>query len=763
MTATIRTISLLALAAACATPAFAQTGWDRAPDAEVEGARDGDIIVTGEKVARSVQDTTSSVAVTTTERLEQENIQTLREVINRTANLAETYGSSGFTIRGIANTGVSGAGDAPLSTIYIDGAAMPNQLVGFGPTDLWDVSQVEVFRGPQSTLQGLNALSGAIVIRTEDPTMDWHGKARMSLSEYHTNSFAAAAGGPIIPGELAFRLAAEKRNSDGTIYNIVRNEGANAVDSVMLRGKLLWTPSALPGFTARASYSYFDRIGGYSFTYADTDVPDFYGRRIATSNDSSRSDTRADVGTLELTYDMGGGFALSSVTSYSYMRLNRNYDSDLTSQRLAYGSNPYRADTWTQELRLNYSSNWLEGLLGAYYYNRKQHSGSYSLTLVQTPVNTAIGLLEPFVGTELATQVANLYAQALPAIPVQYDATYGAKVETYAIFGDARVEVADRLTALVDFRWDHEKNRITSAQSTRFAGTYPTPADYGPLADLIAGLNAGVQGLVDQAGGSGDILPADRTFNAFLPKFGIEMAWTPDLKTALTARRGYRSGGNSFNIARARPFAYDPEYTWNYELSLRSQWLDGRLTLNANAFYIDWKDQQVLVNLGLNDFDTHTVNAGKSHLYGFEIEGGWRPTRSLDLYASLGHVRTKFDQFQTSIGSIRDLTGLQFIYAPRITLSGGVNWRSTSGINLNVNANHRSSVFGDVSRPQDETRVGARTVVNARIGYAYKGMGVSVFANNLFNEQYMQYRNAEGTRAVLGEPQVFGVIAEFSF
>src|SRR3546814_13904101 len=86
------------------------------------------------------------------------------------------------------------------------------------------------------------------------------------------------------------------------------------------------------------------------------------------------------------------------------------------------------------------------------------------------------------------------------------------------------------------------------------------------------------------------------------------MAWTPNLKTGFTVQRGYRSGGSSGNIARSATFSYDPEFTWNYELSLRSAWLDGRLTLNANAFYVDWKDQQVSANFGMSIYDTQIVN-----------------------------------------------------------------------------------------------------------------------------------------------------------
>lgn len=732
----------------------------------VADAPNQEIIVTGEKATRSLQDTTASVAVTTSARIERENVQTLSEIFERTANVAATYGTAGFTIRGVADNGVSGGGDAPLATIYIDGAPLPSSLTGVGPTDTWDIAQVEIFRGPQSTLQGLNALAGAIVIRTQDPTFDWDVRGRAIIAEYDTTSFAVAGGGPIIPGELAFRMAAEKRDSDGFIKNITRNDRENPLDSISVRGKLLWTPSAIEGLEARLGYTHFERRGGYIFSYAETTSPDFFDNRIATGDYPNRSDTDADIVNLELDYPIGDGISLSSVSNFSDTSLDRAYDGDNSAEPTSYGLSTTDSKTFTQELRLNYESDRLSGLIGAFYYNRDQKGDSQSLTLVPTPVTTVAGLLQSN-GLPAATakMIANLYASALPQIPVQYAGALPMKVETMAIFADGRLALTDQLKLLAGFRYDREQNVVSVTQTATFAGTYPNPAAFGapgsPFYNAIAGINAGVGGLVAQAAGSSP--ESKRTFNAFLPKLGLDMAWTPDLSTAFVVQRGYRSGGTSSNTARSQAFPYDPEYTWNYELSLRSAWLDGRLTLNANAFYVDWKDQQTSVNFGLNLYDSHTVNAGSSHLYGFEIEANHRVSSAFDLYASLGHVRTKFDEFITDIGTVDDLSGLEFPYSPHWTVAGGANLRFGGGFTFNLNANYRSAVFGDVTRPQEPYRVGGRTVVNAKIGYQTDQFGISVFANNLLDENYFQYNNFSRGIALLGDPQVFGLLLETRF
>ncbi|MHA6769019.1 TonB-dependent receptor [Sphingobium ummariense] len=720
-----------------------------------------EIIVTGEKAARSLQKTTASVSVTTEKKLTEENILTIQDVYNRTANVSETYGSSGFSIRGIDQRGVSGGGDAATATVFVDGAPVPQDVLSNGPTDMWDVAQVEIFRGPQSTIQGLNALAGAVHIRTQDPTFDWSVRGRALVSSFNTTQFAVAGGGPLAPGELAFRISAEKRDSDGYIRNVTRNAPESPVDSTSIRSKLLWTPSALPGFEARLSYHHFETKGGYLFTYVDATVPDYFDNRTNPSDYPNSSDVNNDQVALDLRYDLGGGLSLSTLGTWTDTDFTRKYDGDSSAASIAYSDIAGGAEIFTQELRLNYEGDRLSGLVGLFYYNRDQYRRSHQVTLVPTPGPTIASLLTPALGAQTAARVATLYTTALPNIPVDYTSDFPTKVETMALFADARYRLTDRLSLLGGFRYDRERNKIGGEAIARFVGTLPNPADYGPLAPAFAGVNAAVLGLVDDASGSA---PAGtRTFNAFLPKAGMEMAWTPDIATAFVAQRGYRSGGSGFNTARSQLFPYDPEFTWNYELSLRSAWFDGRLTVNANAFYIDWKDQQTTANFGNGLYDTHTVNAGKSHLYGFELELGHRVSPAFDWYASVGHTRTKFDSFVTDVGSITDLSGLEFPYAPRWTLAGGANMRFGGGFNANVNASYRSAVYTDVAIPQADNRVGARTLVNARIGYETRHWSLSLFANNLFDEKYDQYSNSFTNFAVIGAPRSVGVIVEAGF
>ncbi|WP_199902632.1 TonB-dependent receptor plug domain-containing protein [Azospirillum sp. B4] len=255
-----------------------------APDAATASADTlDDIIITGEKAGRTLKETTTSVAVTTPARIEQENILSIQDIYDRTANVSQTYGAAGFTIRGIGNTGVSGSGKADAATVYIDGAPIPSASLFGGPTDMWDIAQVEILRGPQSTIQGLNALAGSVVITTRDPTDHWTGDARVMWTDQQERTFSAAVGGPLIQDELGFRLAAERRVNDGIIKNVTLDDHEDALRSTNLRGKLKWTPKAIPDLTAVLSYDRTRRDGGYLYQYVRTDVPDYYDNRTSFS------------------------------------------------------------------------------------------------------------------------------------------------------------------------------------------------------------------------------------------------------------------------------------------------------------------------------------------------------------------------------------------------------------------------------------------------------------------------------------------------
>jgi outer membrane receptor protein involved in Fe transport len=432
-------------------------------------------------------------------------------------------------------------------------------------------------------------------------------------------------------------------------------------------------------------------------------------------------------------------------------------------------------------LRLTFDTGALQGLIGAYYSHHKNPdylaNSTFSLDLDQDlgltqrvagflalpPAQGGAGL-DPATALGLAQQVRAVYPERVFIASKQL---YPFNIQTAALFGDASWEVAPGLKLLAGFRYDREKQKVRNENDVTLNTALPDPAFYGQIDPLFGLVVQTVNGLllsdVDNASSTG---PQRTTiYKAFLPKGGVSWEVAPDKTLSAIVQRGYRSGGSGINPGQAYAFTYDPEYTWNYELSLRTQWLDRRLTLNANAFYIDWTDQQVTVQLSENVYDYETQNAGKSRVWGFEVEGNFQATDRLNVYGSVGYANSKFLEFTVQNCQAQDLSGNAFSGAPKWTAAAGFDWHHPSGVSLNVNANYRGAQYQNVIDQGLGRDVPSRTLVNAKIGYNNENFGAYLVATNIFDDRYYdyQYENAGRLQALLGEPRMIGLTFEGRF
>ncbi|MEM8767260.1 MAG: TonB-dependent receptor, partial [Pseudomonadota bacterium] len=210
-----------------------------APALEIE-----EMVVYGTKQNLSLQDTQTSVELFTTEQIDEMVLFSLDDILLRTANVSMQNVQTGFSIRGISIGGTGGAGSGRTANVYVDGAPLsPNAQQGV--QTLWDIEQVEILLGPQSTVQGRNALAGAIVMRSLDPTYEWTFRGRAQAASQETGKGSFALSGPLIEDQLAFRLAYDYQTYDAGVTEVETGIAQEFQDSHMLRGKLLIEPKAL--------------------------------------------------------------------------------------------------------------------------------------------------------------------------------------------------------------------------------------------------------------------------------------------------------------------------------------------------------------------------------------------------------------------------------------------------------------------------------------------------------------------------------------
>lgn len=747
------------------------------------------IVVTGQKIDRSLQETPNSVAVVTNSDIEKLNIQNVADIYNVIPNVSGDF-NQGFTIRGINAFNVSGGGNSFLTSMYLDGAPLPYRVVRSGALSVWDLSQVEVFRGPQSTLQGRNALAGAIMLRTQDPTYEYSAKGKVTLGELGQQEFAFAGGGAIIDDMLAFRIAVEDKQLDGAIENITRDEKQDDEDNQTIRAKLLFEPTdtidALLTMTSTEA-----EFGPHwsLFEYGDSAFD-----REVWNNSHIFEKTDTDLYNLEVSWEINDQWSFDSVTTFSDSEYRYNWDGDMTPVQVVEDNQYARNDeTLSQEFRLTYQTDDIQAVSGIYMSKLDvddQANGERFLSFTDLGLPSLEVLLTApteyggfGLPAEFAAMIVPLYPDIDPVI-LGLNSSVEQEVKTLAIYGDLTWHMTDQFSLLAGIRYDKEEQKNGSQSLYTINNTMPDPTALPtPINQVVAGINGTLNGMAADASGIEPVAGAD--FGAWLPKLGFSYHVNQDITTSFIYQRGYRSGGVGTNIAKQNIYTYDPEYTDNYELSFRSVLKDGQLMFNTNIFYTQWTDQQISVQLSSASFDTETINSGESNIKGFETEIFYYPTQALSITAGLGLAKTQFDKFDyvvQSTGETKNLAGRSFADSPEWTANIAINYDFGNGFTTNVNANYKDESYSylDPESSLDPAKYtidndpmnDSRVLINANVGYEWDNYQVRVDVRNLLDEEYISgyffeadnNANADSYgQHTIGRPRQFSVsfLAEF--
>ncbi|MGP1253553.1 MAG: TonB-dependent receptor domain-containing protein [Kiloniellales bacterium] len=677
------------------------------------------LVVRGQLQIRTLQDTPASVAIQTGEELERRGDFDLYDAIERIPNVTQSPEERGFSIRGIDQRGPSAGaagGRSQLVSNQVDGVALPNVGTFSGPFSSWDLQQVEVLRGPQSTQQGRNALAGAIVLRSNDPTYDLELRSRGEVGSRATLGGAVMANVPLIEDRLAVRFSADRIQTDGFVDNrTLDQDDFDAREQTTLRGKLRIDPT--DDLAIIAAFAQTDSSRGENFI-EEAFFPD---DRVNLSNLEAREDSLHRNSGLRLTWRIDEAFSLEAETNYYTLDYERFADRNCPAAGdFGFADRGSDATVFEQDLRLRYEGEDLTGVFGLFYTQTEEDA----FNITRDPAS----LFDP---------------AAPPGLFAVGETDTRVEVENFAVFGEADIGVdwlLPGLTFTLGGRYDWETVDSETRAVTTLDPAIPSPT---PLPNIRN--------------------ETDARFSAFLPKLGLTYDWTPDITTSFTVQRGYRGGGTQVNGTTQQVNEFDPEFTWNYEFALRSQFFDRRLTANANLFYTDWTDQQVPVRgPSGNPNDLDIVNAGESRLYGAEASLEALVTPNLDVFGSIGLVRTEFLDFE-SRG--QDFSGNEFRSAPEVTAAFGATYFFDNGISIGADASYTGVSFVDADN-DPAARADARFLVNTQITYDQDRWNAGFFVRNLFDNDYATQRRVQrdGARTlVAGEPRTFGLYLGFQF
>ncbi|MEM1178473.1 MAG: TonB-dependent receptor [Acidobacteriota bacterium] len=697
-----------------------------------------EIVVTGGLIQDTLQDTPESVAVWNSDTITDSGAGELQDIFNQTANAYPIGNGEGFGIRGINQTSVGTGGVGELGSYYIDGVALTGLAKRVGPNQLWDVEQVEILRGPQTTNVGRNALAGAIVLATKNPSLvSNESKWRFGLAEDATWEAAGMVNLPI-SDTSGLRFTAESWNTDGFVTNTTLGDDAyDQRENLTLRLKYLYQPVSDRNFTMLISAQYGETLRG------DDVIDQAFGPdRINESNIDSFTENDTIVLSADLRWDLNDRWAMRSITSVLESDTLQTTDND----RGAGGGNAFSTrdsvdDNWAQDLRFEYDGDRGRGVLGLYYTEvdiAGLTAGRVNVTSRELGVPESLLFLYP------------------ETVGIQLDTPFDIVTTNFAAFGHWDWEINDRWRAFAGLRYDREEldtlESVITTPAPESVAALPNPAFLPPpISDFVAAINAA---LLAQAGTS--VNDTETTYDELLPEGGVSYDINDNVTASLFFKRGYRAGGATVTLV-GRFNEYDPETLDLLEFSLRSTALDRRLRANFNIYGGVWKDQQVSVQQSASAFDFLIVNAGESEIYGFEFDFAYRPLAAWEVYGSLGFAHTEFTDFENTTRG--NLTGNRFVLAPEWTAALGFNYRFAGGWFIHGDVAYQSDAFGNVDNDPN-FMVDERTLFNFRAGYETATYSILGFLENATDEDYLvsSFEGGPSGRAgIYGNPRQAGV------
>ncbi len=337
-----------------------------------------EITVIGEKFERNQSSTGSSTSVVTTDQLKREaNLLSATQLLKRDVNILDTgLGNDLPSVRGVDGSGPAVgavaffAGSRPRLNMQIDGRTSSYNELAFGTKSLWDMKQVEIYRGAQSYAQGRNAIAGAVVMTSNDPTQEWEGAAKLNMGNHRLAQTAALISGPVVKDELAFRLSVDHQQRETAVdlphYDPVGNP--RWFKATNTRAKLLWTPSALPDLYSRLTFNHLNARAPQSETELQPNSPRYTPERPVFQTRSAS--TIWDIG-----YQLSERWKWENKLVYTHFIHDRKttspFNTALPPNRRGV---PARVDgnEFQIEPIIKYESEKYRGLFGLFYFNAKQ-------------------------------------------------------------------------------------------------------------------------------------------------------------------------------------------------------------------------------------------------------------------------------------------------------------------------------------------------------------------------------------------------------
>jgi iron complex outermembrane receptor protein len=664
----------------------------------------GDIIVTATKSRQRLIDVPASITAENAAQLRRRGATQLQDIVEATPGLSNAGAGAGnsanLVIRGVTTDTALTLKQSTVAVLFDDIPVDPATASVYTTNlRIVDIERVEVLRGPQGTLFGSGAISGAVRYITNKPDA-----TRFSGSI--EGSFAGTSGGansqwgnlvlnvPLVTDRVAVRAVGYGFDEGGWVDNIRLNHD-NVNRNKTYGGRISIAADATDNLTLALTGAYqnsHDYATGASL-YAQ---PSDYDIQV-TNGRYSESRVKSALANLAVTYSFGS-VSLFSSSTYIRRKVENLFDHGyyVNFLQLTQGipglsvTQPGRiynnSDIYTQELRLaSDGAGPFRWTFGGFYLRSDTPEGGQTMS---------VSGLTPYVGTDDLVNVSSPGRQ-----------------EEISGFGEATYRIHRKLDLTAGVRVSRTTLDITSIST----------------------------GLLVSGG------PAVLTFNlperetSVNPRVSVLYHPTSQVSVYAQAARGYRVGGANLTAGIGGPGiprTYASDNLWNYEVGVKTSLMGGRLQINADVYYIDWNDLQVAL-LSSNNFN-YTGNAGAAGIYGAELEVAAKPTSWLDLGGSLSLNDAALTQDAPALvrttGIVGAKNGDRLPGSPRVQGSAyaqlNFKYKGDTAF-VRASGQYVGSSYTDFD--SKGIRFGDYGTVDLRAGIVHGNVELTIFARNLLD------------------------------
>lgn len=524
---------------------------------------------------------TNSVSVVDSGFINRHELQSITELTAVVPNFyMPEYGSKQNTPVYIRGVGAKTKGSAV--GFYVDG--IPHFENSSFDVDMSNIASVTVFRGPQGTLYGRNAIGGIINVTTVSPLTYQGTQFKLGYGSHNDALFQFSHYNKL-GAKVGYSVAGGYHYNEGFHRNMFTNEYADQLKDAYGRVALVWLldnkwflrVNSMLDYSNQGGYPY----GKYNRLTGETEPVNYnryssYRRLLSTSG-------------LNISY-AGENISFSSQTAFQYIRDRQGIDQDFTSNDTYFVKNRLKQTMLSQEfmLKSNNSSRY-QWLWGAF-------------AMTQHINNT----------------VETQYITKDNAFPMHYRIP----VNALAIYHQSTIKLFSGFSFIAGLRWDYENSTLKYLRETYQLSTDGARTE-------VKNVNSSLH------------------FNQITPKFALQYQDERNNNSYyFSVTRGYKAGGFNQTFQKEEETSFGPEYNWNYELGGKVHLLKDKLYAEAALYYIDWRQQQV--NQTVPGVGNVIHNAGHSSSKGFELALNSSPLKNLSIALSYGYTYAKFIEYQKS-------------------------------------------------------------------------------------------------------------------